>query len=78
MDGSYAERAMRKPRKCKVIGFAAKDTKAWESWYYVERRGLDIMVCKQGVGTVAVKITARQMRQALELIDSTVDGEVES
>lgn len=74
--GSYAERAMRSPRKCKIIGFVAKnDSNPWEAWYYVESRGLDIMVRKAGIGTVTVKITARQLRQALDLIESTFETE---
>lgn len=74
MDGSYAERAMRQPRKCKIIGNIAKnDPNPWESWYYVDHRGLDVMVRKAGIGTVTVKMSARQLRQALDLIDSTAD-----
>jgi hypothetical protein len=77
MKASRAQYTMRHPRKCRLIGFASvDDKKLWESWYYVEGRGLDIMVCKQGAGTVAIKITVRQMQQALRLIASAANRRV--
>ena len=68
MTPAQAQYKMRQPRRCKIVG-ASGEKLDWESWYYVEGGGLDIMVRKPGgAGTVAVKITTRQLEQALALI----------
>lgn len=70
MKRSTAQYRMRLPRRCKVVGNVSNDRNPWESWYYVESGGIDVMVRKPGTGTVAVKLTKRQLQQALELIGS--------
>lgn len=77
MDGNYAERAMRKPRKCKVFGSVGK-VEGWSSWYYVDHNGLAVYTHRPGMDAVVTKLTARQLRQALELIDSTPSDAKES
>lgn len=68
MNRARAQYIMRQPRKCFIGGFIAKDPNPWASWYYVEPGGVNVMVRKPGVGTVAVKLTKRQLEQALRLI----------
>lgn len=83
MNRAKAQYIMRQPRKCRILGNVivgnaearkALEESAWQAWYYVEGEGLDIMVRKPGSGTVAVKITKRQMQQALKLIESAHNG----
>ena len=71
MNKSSAQYRMRQPRKCQIEGNVSSDNNPWESWYYVGfGGGLDVMVRKPGVGTVAVKLTKRQLEQALALFAS--------
>lgn len=67
MTPAKAQYTMRQPRKCQIAGGVSKRLN-WEAWYYVESRGIDILVRKPGVGTVAVKLTKKQLEQALALI----------
>jgi len=67
MTRAQAQYKMRQSRRCQ-IGGAASDKLDWQAWYYVEGAGLDVMVRKPGSGTVAVKLTKRQLEQALALI----------
>lgn len=73
MNRARAQYTMRRPRRCEVAGQTGQKLD-WQSWYYVAEYGLDVMVRKPGVGTVAVKITKRQMRQALKLMESAHNG----
>jgi hypothetical protein len=70
---SQAKYVMRQPRRSRVVGNVDPklDSNPWESWYYVEPGGIDIMVRKGGVGTVAVKLSKRQLEQALRLIQQS-------
>lgn len=47
MTPAQAQYKMRQPRRCKIVG-ASGEKLDWESWYYVEGGGLDIMVRKPG------------------------------
>lgn len=67
MNKAQAQHSMRKPRNCRMVSNAA-DGSPWEGWYYVEGRGLDILVRAPNAVTVSVKITVKQMEQALKLI----------
>lgn len=74
MNRAKAQYAMRQPRRCTITGSASLGKLNWESWYYVEPGGLDVMVRKPGAGTIAVKITKRQLQQALKLIECAHNG----
>lgn len=67
MNKAQAQHSMRKPRNCRMVSNAA-DGSPWEGWYYIEGRGLDILVRSPNDRTVSVKITVKQMQQALKLI----------
>jgi hypothetical protein len=68
MNKAQAQCRIRQPRRCLITGNVANDVNPWASWYYVEPGGVNGMVRKPGVGTVAVKLTKRQLEQALSLI----------
>jgi len=62
---------IRKPRK------VTRRTLGCESWYYVDRKRVDVMFRIPGTGTYSASLTRRQLQQALALMQA-VESETES